>query len=74
VKVVVQDSGEGIAEDDREQVFERFYRGEKSRSREFGGSGLGLSIARGIVQAHGGRIWVEGGPGGATVAFTIPAA
>ena len=74
VKVVVQDSGQGIADDDREQVFERFYRGEKSRSREFGGSGLGLSIARGIVQAHGGRIWVEGGPGGATVAFTIPAA
>jgi signal transduction histidine kinase len=74
VKVVVSDSGEGIAEGDRERVFQRFYRGEKSRSREFGGSGLGLAIARGIVQAHGGNIWVEGGPGGATIAFTLPAA
>jgi signal transduction histidine kinase len=73
VKVVVSDSGEGIAETDRERVFQRFYRGEKSRSREFGGSGLGLAIARGIVQAHGGRIWVERGPGGATIAFTLPA-
>jgi signal transduction histidine kinase len=75
VQVVVQDSGDGIPLEDRENIFERFYRTEKSRSREFGGSGLGLSIARGIVQAHGGRIWVEGdAAGGARVAFTIPAA
>lgn len=75
VRVVVSDTGEGIPAEDAPHVFDRFFRGEKSRSREFGGSGLGLSIARGIVEAHGGRIWVEPTDGrGATVAFTIPVA
>ncbi len=75
VEVAVSDNGEGIAREDVPFVFDRFYRGEKSRSREHGGSGLGLSIARGIVEAHGGRIWVEAGEGrGATFAFTLPAA
>lgn len=75
VTVEVSDTGEGISPADALHVFDRFYRGEKSRSREFGGSGLGLSIARGIVEAHGGRIWVETGvTRGATVAFTLPAA
>ena len=75
VEVSVADSGEGIAADDLPHVFERFYRGEKSRSRELGGSGLGLAIARGIVEAHGGTIRVESVPGrGATFAFTLPAA
>ncbi len=74
IKVVVSDSGEGIAAGDLPYVFERFYRGEKSRSRDRGGSGLGLAIARGIVEAHGGRIWAESVPGrGATFAFTLPA-
>ena len=75
VTVEVSDTGEGISPADALHVFDRFYRGEKSRSREFGGSGLGLSIARGIVEAHGGRIWVETGvTRGATVAFTLPVA
>ena len=75
VTVEVSDTGDGIAAADAPRVFDRFYRGEKSRSREFGGSGLGLSIARGIVEAHGGRIWVKDSVGpGATVAFSIPAA
>lgn len=72
VEVVVSDTGDGIAPEDRDRIFERFYRGEKSRSREFGGSGLGLSIARGIVQAHGGSIRVEESELGATIAFTLP--
>ncbi len=73
VEVAVIDTGEGIAAEDLPHVFERFYRGEKSRTRERGGSGLGLAIARGIVEAHGGRIWAESNAGrGATVGFTLP--
>jgi signal transduction histidine kinase len=70
----VADTGEGVAPEDLPRVFERFYRGEKSRSRATGGAGLGLAIARGIVEAHGGRIWIESERGhGTTVRFTIPA-
>lgn len=61
VAVSVTDTGEGIAAEDRPHVFERFYRGEKSRSRESGGAGLGLAIARGIVEAHQGTIQLENG-------------
>ncbi len=53
------DTGEGIRETDLPHVFERFYRGEKSRNRSTGGSGLGLAISKGIVEAHGGEINVE---------------
>ena len=56
VLVEVADTGEGIAAEDLPRIFDRFYRGEKSRSRATGGAGLGLAIARGIVEAHGGRI------------------
>jgi signal transduction histidine kinase len=71
----VADTGEGIAAEDLSRIFERFYRGEKSRSRATGGAGLGLAIARGIVEAHGGRIWVDSRPGrGTTVRFSLPAA
>lgn len=82
VQVVVADSGEGIAPEDEPFVFDRFYRGDRARRREAAGSGLGLSIARGIIEAHGGRIWVDasarlGGLDeprrtGAVFAFTIP--
>jgi signal transduction histidine kinase len=73
VRVDVEDSGEGIRPDDLPHVFERFYRGEKSRSRATGGAGLGLAIARGIVEAHGGRIGVESAPGqGTRFFFTLP--
>jgi signal transduction histidine kinase len=69
----VADTGEGIAAEDLPHVFERFYRGEKSRSRATGGAGLGLAIARGIVEAHGGRIWIESERGrGTTVRFSLP--
>lgn len=73
ILVEVRDSGEGIKEVDLPHVFDRFYRGEKSRSRKTGGSGLGLAIAKGIVEAHGGKIGARSKLGeGTTVYFTLP--
>lgn len=75
IRVDVADTGEGIGENDLPLIFERFYRGEKSRSRGGGGAGLGLAIARGLVEAHGGRIWVESTKGrGCVFSFTLPKA
>lgn len=73
VVVSVQDTGEGISAQDLPRVFDRFYRGERSRTSGEGGSGLGLAIAKGLVEAHGGEIWVESRPrGGATFCFSLP--
>lgn len=72
VEVTVRDSGEGIRAEDIPNIFESFYRGEKSRSRATGGAGLGLAIARGIVRAHGGEIRVESQPGDTRFIFTLP--
>jgi signal transduction histidine kinase len=72
VQVTVCDSGEGIRAEDLPNIFESFYRGEKSRSRATGGAGLGLAIARGIVHAHGGEIRVESQPGDTRFTFTLP--
>ena len=55
-EITVADSGIGIGPDDLSRIFERFYRVDSSRSRETGGAGIGLSIARAIVEAHGGTI------------------
>ena len=74
VRVSVRDTGEGIAAEDLPRVFERFYRGEKSRPRASGGAGLGLAIAKGIVEAHGGSIQASSRPGeGSIFTFTLPA-
>jgi signal transduction histidine kinase len=75
VEVSVVDSGEGISTGDLPRVFDRFFRGDPARSRDRGGAGLGLTIARGIVEAHGGRIWIESTPGqGSRFSFTLPKA
>jgi two-component system OmpR family sensor kinase len=71
--VSVDDDGPGIPPSEREHVFDRFHRSEPSRDRVSGGSGLGLGIARAIVELHGGRIWVEDSAlGGARVRFELP--
>jgi signal transduction histidine kinase len=73
VHVSVRDGGPGIAPEDLPHIFERFYRGDKSRARSSGGTGLGLSIAKALIEAHGGRIWAENAPqGGACFHFTVP--
>jgi signal transduction histidine kinase len=69
----VSDTGEGIGAENLRLIFERFYRGEKSRNRGTGGAGLGLALARGIVRAHGGDIKVESQIGkGTQFTFYIP--
>ena len=74
IHIRVADNGEGINPGDLPHIFERFYRGEKSRNRDTGGAGLGLAIARGIVRAHGGDITAESQPGvGTTFHITLPA-
>ncbi len=73
VVIKVNDTGVGIPADDLPRIFERFYKADRARSG--GGTGLGLAIARHIVQAHGGRIWVESVEGqGSTFYFSLPAA
>jgi signal transduction histidine kinase len=73
VEVTVSDTGEGIRPQDLPRIFESFYRGDASRSRNRGGAGLGLAIARGIVRAHGGEIRVESELGkGTQFTFYLP--
>ncbi len=59
VSINVKDNGIGIPISQVEKVFNRFYRVDKSRQREMGGTGLGLSLAKSIVEAHKGKIWIQ---------------
>jgi signal transduction histidine kinase len=73
VAISVADTGTGISADDLPFVFERFYRADRSRTRASGGSGLGLTITKRIVEAHGGTITAKSEPGkGSTFTFTLP--
>lgn len=74
IEVAINDTGRGISREDLPHIFTRFFRVDKSRSRNSGGSGIGLTITKQLVEAHGGKIWAES-PGknkGTTVTFTIP--
>lgn len=74
VEIEVADTGSGIDPEDRERVFEPFYRGGQSAARSRGGAGLGLTICRAIVEAHGGEIELVDGEHGTRVRFTLPRA
>ncbi len=70
---VVEDNGEGILSEDLNKIFDKFYKGNSRQYRKYGGSGLGLTICKGIVEEHGGRIWVDSNQkNGSAFKFTIP--
>jgi len=72
IEFSIEDNGIGIPKEDIPRIFERFYRVDKGRSQELGGTGLGLSIVKHLVQAQGGRVWVESQLGkGSTFYFTL---
>ncbi|MFO7944714.1 MAG: ATP-binding protein [Anaerolineales bacterium] len=74
IHIEVRDDGKGVPLEHQPHIFTRFYRVDKSRARASGGSGIGLTIAKYLVEAHGGKIWVEsGGRGqGSTFTFSLP--
>jgi signal transduction histidine kinase len=72
VEIEVADTGNGISPEDRAVVFNAFVQGNGERARSNGSAGLGLAIARAIVEAHGGRIWLADAPVGTRVRFSLP--
>jgi signal transduction histidine kinase len=74
VEIEVADTGEGVAVPDRDRVFEPFFRGGDRAARSGDGTGLGLTICRAIVEAHGGEIWLADSPRGTRVRLSLPSA
>jgi signal transduction histidine kinase len=75
VRLSVEDTGEGIPPEHLDRAFDRFWRADSARRRDGAGAGLGLAIAKGLVEAQGGRIWAEPrNGGGARISFVLPAA
>ena len=72
VLIEVTDTGIGIPEDEKGRVFEEFYRASNAKKIERDGTGLGLSMAKEVVERHSGKIWLQSGPGGSTFFFTLP--
>jgi two-component system sensor histidine kinase KdpD len=71
--ISVKDHGPGIEADEFDRVFEKFYRSARLKGDSTSGTGMGLAIARGIIEAHGGRIWVDSKVGhGAVFTFALP--
>lgn len=69
----MEDNGSGIPDEKADNLFRKFYQIDTSATRKHGGTGLGLSICRGIVEAHGGRIWLDKTyTNGAAIRFTLP--
>jgi signal transduction histidine kinase len=74
IEIEVQDSGEGIPPDELERIFDRFYQVEHHMTRRYGGMGLGLSIVKGLIELHGGRVWAESKVGeGSRFVIVLPA-
>ncbi|MEE8403464.1 MAG: ATP-binding protein [Candidatus Hydrothermarchaeaceae archaeon] len=75
VEICVADTGIGIAKEHHEKIFEHFYQIDSGAMRRYSGTGMGLPVAKGVVEAHGGKIWVESEPGkGSKFCFTLPVA
>ena len=71
IRVEVEDNGLGIAKADIEHIFDRFYRADESRNSTTGGSGIGLSIVKKIIEDHAGRVWVTSKPGIGTIIYFV---
>lgn len=70
---IVEDNGEGVKSEDLDKIFDKFYKGDSRQFRKYGGSGLGLTICKGVIEEHGGKIWVDTDhKNGAFFKFTIP--
>jgi signal transduction histidine kinase len=72
IEIEIADSGPGVADDERDRVFDPFFQGGDRASRSDGGAGLGLAISRAIIEAHGGRIWLADAERGTAVRSRLP--